>query len=58
MLIYSPLEQFDTINILPLFIGALDISFATILLPLLIVDGLLLLIVIFYKKETKLVPDF
>jgi len=55
---YSPLEQFDTINLLPLYIFRLDISFNSVLLPLLIADILLLLIVAFYSNSFKLVPDF
>jgi len=55
---YSPLEQFDTINLLPLYIFRLDISFNSVLLPLLIADILLLVIVAFYSNSFKLVPDF
>jgi len=55
---FSPLEQFDTINLIPLYIWRLDISFNSVLLPLLIADILLLLIVTFYRNSFKLVPDF
>jgi len=58
MLFFSPLEQFDSINILPLFIFTLDLSFTSTILPLAIVSFLLILLVLFFKKEFKLVPDF
>lgn len=58
MFLYSPLEQFDAVNLVPFFLFKLDLSFTSIVLPLLIINILLLLLVLFYKDSMKLVPDF
>jgi len=58
MAFYSPLEQFDTISLIPIFFWKFDISFSSIVLPLLIADIFLLLLVFFYTTSFKLVPDF
>lgn len=58
MFFFSPLEQFDTINLLPVFIWHLDLSFTSILLPLVIADFFLILVVFFYNNNFKLIPDF
>jgi len=55
---FSPLEQFDTINLVSLRFCTLDVSFNSILLPLLIVNIFLGLVIYFYGSSFKLVPDF
>jgi len=55
---FSPLEQFDTINLVSLSFFNLDVSFNSILLPLLIVNIFLGLVIYFYGSSFKLVPDF
>jgi len=55
---YSPLEQFDTVNLIPIYFWRFDISFTSIVLPLFIANILVLLIVLTYKNKFKLVPDF
>jgi len=55
---FSPLEQLDTINLVSLSFFNLDVSFNSILLPLLIVNIFLGLVIYFYGSSFKLVPDF
>jgi hypothetical protein len=58
MTFFSPLEQFDTVNLFPITLACLDVSFNSVLLPLLLADVFLVLIIVFYKTSFKLVPDF
>lgn len=58
MLFFSPLEQFDAIIILVLNFCLFDISFTSILLPLIISNLLLMFIISFYSNNMKLIPDF
>jgi len=55
---FSPLEQFDTINLITLSFFNLDTSFNSVLLPLLIANVFLFLIIALYGNSFKLVPDF
>lgn len=55
---FSPLEQFDTINLVSLSFFNLDTSFNSVLLPLLIANVFLALVIFFYGNSFKLVPDF
>jgi len=58
MYFFSPLEQFDAIVLIILNFFGFDISFTSILLPLVISNVLLLFILSFYLKGMKLIPDF
>lgn len=58
MVFYSPLEQFDAIILIVLNFFNYDISFTSILLPLVISNILLMFILNFYLKGMKLIPDF
>lgn len=60
---FSPLEQFDAIYLIPIyflpfFYSVLDLSFNSTLLPLAIVNLLLILFIYLYKYEFTLVPNF
>lgn len=55
---FSPLEQFDAINLLPLFIFKVDLSFTSTLLPLLISIIFFIFFINFYGDAFKLIPDF
>lgn len=61
MLLFSPLEQFDSIYIFPielLFSKLYLLSFNSTLFPLIIANAILLLYVYFYNLEQSLVPTF
>lgn len=60
--LFSPLEQFDAINIFSLFFKPFsviyDISFLNIVLPLLLNILFFLIIVDLFSKTIKLIPFF
>jgi hypothetical protein len=58
MAFFSPLEQFDAVFLLAIRLGAIDISFTNIFLPLLIADVFIVLITLIYKTSCRLVPGF
>jgi len=54
---FSPLEQFDAVLLIFLRFWRFDISFTNILLPLLLANLFIILIIEFYARTIKLVPE-
>jgi hypothetical protein len=62
-LMFSPLEQFDAIYLVPLYFPSshsaiFDFSFNSTILPFLLVNILLVLFIYLYKTEFSLIPTF
>lgn len=55
---FSPLEQFDAVVLVLLKFWHFDISFTSILLPLVVANILLVTVIRFYIKGMKLIPEF
>ena len=55
--LFSPLEQFDSIKLISLFIGNNEISLFHIILPLIIINFIILIHIWFFKNKYKLIPD-
>ena len=54
---FSPLEQFDTIKLISLFLRSNEISLFHTLLPIIIINLIILIHIWIFKKKYKLIPD-
>lgn len=58
MFVFSPLEQFDVIRICNISWSGYDISFVNILLPLVFFVIFIHLLLGFFLRDFKLIPDY
>ena len=54
---FSPLEQFDAVTIIPMFFFGYDFSFNNIVLPLFLLNIFVILIFMLFKNNVKIIPE-
>ena len=54
---FSPLEQFDALTILPIFLFGYDFSFNNIIFPLFLLNIFVVFLFILFKNNVKIIPE-